>query len=130
LGVDAEFPGHLGTDALAAVIEQARAVVLPSEVNENAPLSVLEAYAAGRPVIGSRIAGIPELVREEETGALFATGDSDALADALARFGALPDSRLAAMGAAGRQWVESDFSAAAYRQRVLELYRSIADGVP
>ena len=42
------------------MIETARAVVMPSEVNENAPLAVLEGYAAGRPAIGSRIAGIPE----------------------------------------------------------------------
>ncbi len=56
-------------------------MVVPSEVNENAPLALLEAYAAGRPVIGSRIAGIPELVREEETGVLFPTGDVAALAD-------------------------------------------------
>jgi glycosyltransferase involved in cell wall biosynthesis len=125
LGADVEFRGHLTKDALATVIETARAVVIPSEVNENAPLSVLEAYAAGRPVIGSRIAGIPELIREDDTGVLFPTGDADALADALARFAALPDERLAAMGAAGRQWVERDFSAEAYRQRMLDLYQSI-----
>ena len=125
---DVEFRGHLTKAALAGVIETARAVVVPSEVNENAPLSVLEAYAAGRPVIGSRIAGIPELVREDETGVLFPTGDADALAAALDRFATLPDSRLAAMGAAGRQWVERDFSAAAYRARMLDLYQSIDGG--
>ena len=81
-----EFRGHLSKDALTAVIETARAIVVPSEVNENAPLSVLEAYAAGRPVIGSRIAGIPELIREDETGVLFPTGDADALAAALDAF--------------------------------------------
>jgi len=127
LKADVDFAGHLAQEALAAVIGQARAVVLPSEVNENAPLSVLEAYAAGRPVIGSRIAGIPELVREEETGVLFPPGDSDALAAALDRFATLPDSCLAGMGAAGRQWVEGNFSAAAYRQRILDLYRSITE---
>jgi glycosyltransferase involved in cell wall biosynthesis len=130
LGVDAQFTGHLSRHALADVIEHARAVVVPSEINENAPLSALEAYAAGRPVIGSRIAGIPELVREDETGALFPPGDAAALASVLDRFGTLGDARLAAMGAAARQWVERDFSAAAYRQRLLALYRSIDGSVP
>ncbi|MBX9774381.1 MAG: glycosyltransferase family 4 protein [Xanthobacteraceae bacterium] len=128
LGADVDFRGHLTQVALAHVIETARAVVVPSEVNENAPLSVLEAYAAGRPVIGSRIAGIPELIRADETGVLYPTGDADALAAALARFATLPDERLAAMGAAGRRWVERDFSAAAYRTRMLALYQSIEDG--
>ena len=105
-------------------------MVVPSELNENAPLSVLEAYAAGRPVIGSQIAGIPELVRQDETGLLYATGDSDALAAALDRFAALSDSRLAVMGAAGRRWAEVNFSVAIYRQRLLDLYRSILGDAP
>jgi glycosyltransferase involved in cell wall biosynthesis len=88
-------------------------------------LAVLEAYAAGRPLIGSRIAGIPELVREEETGVLFPAGDVAALAAALDRLANLPNARLAQWGAAGRHWVEQDFSAAIYRNRLLALYDSL-----
>jgi glycosyltransferase involved in cell wall biosynthesis len=124
-GCDAIFTGHLTKDALLALIRDARAVVLPSEVPENAPLAVLEAYAAGRPVIGAANAGIPELIREDETGALFPTGDVAALAALLTRFAALPDSRIAAMGAAGRAWAEQDFSPSVYRQRQLDLYDSL-----
>ena len=124
-GSDVIFTGHLGKDALPGLIQDARAIVLPSEVPENAPLAVLEAYAAGRPAIGAANAGIPELIREGETGALFATGDVAALAETLTRFAALPDSRMAAMGAAGRTWVEQDFSPAVYRQRQLDLYDSL-----
>jgi glycosyltransferase involved in cell wall biosynthesis len=125
LGADVHFAGYLTKDALVAAIQDARAVVIPSECLENAPLALLEAYAAGRPVIGSRIAGIPELVRENETGMLYPTGDADALAEALGRFAALPDARISAMGAAGRAWVERDFNAAIYRQRQLDLYDSL-----
>ena len=122
---DIIFTGHLPKEAVTAALQEARAVVVPSECHENAPLAVLESYAAGRPVIGSRIAGIPELVREDETGALYPTGDADALADALTRFAQLPDGRIAAMGAAGRAWVERDFNAAIYLERQLELYDSL-----
>jgi glycosyltransferase involved in cell wall biosynthesis len=125
LEADVMFPGYLTKDALAATIQEARAVVVPSECHENAPLALLEAYAAGRPVIGSRIAGIPELVREDETGALYPSGDVTALADALSRFAALPDGRLSAMGAAGREWVERDFSAAVYLDRQRDLYDAL-----
>jgi glycosyltransferase involved in cell wall biosynthesis len=125
LGADVHFPGYLSKDALVAAIQEARAVVVPSECNENAPLALLEAYAAGRPVIGSRIAGIPELVREGETGMLYPAGDAAALADALARAAALPDARISAMGAAARAWVEKDFNAAVYLERQLGLYDSL-----
>jgi glycosyltransferase involved in cell wall biosynthesis len=125
LGADVMFPGYLTKDALVAVIQEARAVIVPSECHENAPLALLESYAAGRPVIGSRIAGIPELVREEETGMLYPAGDAGALADTLARFARLPDARVNAMGAAGRAWVEQDFNAAIYLERQLGLYDTL-----
>lgn len=125
LGGDVVFTGHLASDALAELVAQARAVVIPSECHENAPLALLEAYAAGRPVIGSRIAGIPELVREEETGALYPTGDVEALAGMLTRFAELSDARVTAMGAAGRAWVEQDFNPSVYLNRQLDLYDSL-----
>jgi glycosyltransferase involved in cell wall biosynthesis len=125
LGADVHFPGYLTKDALVAAIVESRGVVVPSECHENAPLALLEAYAAGRPVIGARIAGIPELVREGETGMLYPSGNAAALAEVLAGAAALPDSRLSAMGAAGRAWVEQDFNAAIYLERQLSLYDSL-----
>ena len=125
LGADVSFAGYLTKDALIEVLQSARAVVVPSECNENAPLALLEAYATARPVIGSAIAGIPELIREGETGALFPTGDVPALAAELERFAQLPDGRIAEMGDAGRRWVEQDFNAAIYRDRLIALYASL-----
>jgi glycosyltransferase involved in cell wall biosynthesis len=124
-GADVHFAGYLTKQALVTAVQDARAVVIPSECHENAPLALLEAYAAGRPVIGSRIAGIPELVRENETGLLFAPGDADALAAALSQLAQFPDGRVRAMGAAGRDWVERDFNAALYVGRLLSLYDSL-----
>jgi glycosyltransferase involved in cell wall biosynthesis len=57
---------------------------LPSYM-EGCPNVVLEALASGRPVVATRVGGIPELVREGETGHLVPPGDPEALADALAR---------------------------------------------
>ncbi|MCC7347753.1 MAG: glycosyltransferase family 4 protein [Variibacter sp.] len=126
-GADVRFAGFASGPALAALLESARAVVVPSEIYENAPLAILEAYAAGRPVIGARSGGIPELVREGETGTLFESGSVDELAAALARFGAAPAGDLADMGRAGRQWVEREFCAGAYRDRMLALYASVTE---
>lgn len=124
-GADVAFAGYLSGDDLHALIGRARALVLPSEWYENAPISVLEAYALGRPVIGAAIGGIPEMIREGETGMLARSGDAQDLAGALLRMAALSPAARAAMGAAGRAWIEADFSAAAYRARTLDLYAAL-----
>lgn len=89
---------------LGAYIHAVDAVVVPSTAFESLPLVVLEAMACGKPVIGSRIAGIPEAVEEQVSGALFEPGDAIALANLLEQTSA---EVLARWGAAGRtRWHE------------------------
>jgi glycosyltransferase involved in cell wall biosynthesis len=104
--------------------------VLPSEWYENAPVSVLEAYALGKPVIGARIGGIPELVRENVTGVSFESGNVAALAAALLDMHARNDTELEQMGRAGRLWVEQEFTVDMYRQRILAAYRELGIALP
>jgi glycosyltransferase involved in cell wall biosynthesis len=120
-----EFLGFRSGDELARILRGARAVVAPSACYENAPLSVLEALAAGKPLIGSRIGGIPELVDEGRTGWLFPAGDVDALAGLLGEVSATPDATLEAMGREGRARVERDFSRSGYVEAMLDLYAQI-----
>ena len=124
-GADVTFAGHLSGEALHALIGGARALVLPSEWYENAPISVLEAYALGRPVIGAEIGGIPEMVLPGETGLLAPPGDVRGLADSLATLTALTPGERLRMGRAGRDWVAREFSSAAYRERTLALYAAV-----
>ena len=74
------------------------------------------------PVIGAEIGGIPELIRAGETGLTAPSGNATALADTLGRIEAMGPARRAVMGTAGRHWASTNFSAAAYRDRMLELY--------
>ncbi len=119
------FRGHLSGDVLHDAIRNARAAVLPSECYENAPLSVLEAYALGKPVIGARIGGIPELIQEGVTGLTFPSGDHEQLAEVLTGFRDRSDEQIEEMGRAGRQFAEAHASADVYRQRMLQLYREL-----
>lgn len=121
-GADASFVGHLSGKELHRLIGQSRALVLPSEWYENAPISILEAYALGRPVIGANIGGIPEMIRDGETGLLAASGDVEDLAQKLVKLAALSDADRKRMGRSGRDWIAQEFSAAAYCDRTLELY--------
>src|SRR4051794_11343595 len=63
------------------------AMVLPS-ANEGTPVSAIEALAAGRPVVATRVGGVPDVVRDGEDGFLVETGAVDALAERLARLAA------------------------------------------
>jgi glycosyltransferase involved in cell wall biosynthesis len=128
LNADVTFLGHLGGQQLHDVIRSCRAVVLPSEWYENAPVSLLEAYALGKPVIGARIGGIPELIRANQTGACFESGNVESLRNLLEDFTARAPQQLADMGRVGRRWVVEDFTVAMYRQRIMSVYRDL--GVP
>ncbi|WID94961.1 glycosyltransferase family 4 protein [Bosea vestrisii] len=125
LGADVAFTGHLDKLELKRLIGEALALVLPSEWYENAPISILEAYALGRPVIGTRIGGIPELVADGETGILVEPGNPAMLAEALATLASLSPSARAGLGAAGRAWVSREFSPAQYRERTTALYEAL-----
>lgn len=122
LGADVAFLGYRSGEALFDAIRTSRAIVLPSEWYENAPMSIMESYALERPVIGAAIGGIPELMRCGETGELFESGNVDALANLLRVYAMKSTAEIAAMGRSARAWMVEDFTDIRYRERVLALY--------
>lgn len=84
-GTDLRVEVHppFAAERAAAVLAQLSALVLPSEWDENAPLSVLQARAAGVPIVASTVPGIRSVVEQGVHGLLFAPGDAHALADCL-----------------------------------------------
>jgi glycosyltransferase involved in cell wall biosynthesis len=124
-GTDVRFLGFLSGASLDAAIGAARAVVVPSEWYENAPLSALEAAAFGKPLIVSRIGGLPELVTDGETGWIFEPRSVDALADVLARVAALPDAAVETFGRAARERVAAEFSPRRYREDIRRIYTGL-----
>ncbi|MCJ2183127.1 glycosyltransferase family 4 protein [Novosphingobium sp. 1949] len=115
--------GRLDGDALWSAVGSAKAVVLPSEWYENAPMSALEAMQLERPMIGADIGGIPELIRDSGGGLVIPSADASALADALSQIEAMPQERLAQMGQSAARYVRREFSRDRYFQRMDELYR-------
>lgn len=106
-----------------AFLGEAGIFVLPSR-SEGLGLVLLEAMAAGRPVVASRVGGIPEVVVDEETGLLVPPEDPRALAAALERL--LADPALARrMGEAGRQRVAALFSARRMAEQTAALYEEL-----
>jgi glycosyltransferase involved in cell wall biosynthesis len=124
LAAPVTFLGRLEGDALWRRVGKARALVLPSECYENAPMSVLEAYQLERPVIGASIGGIPELVRPDtgECGWLFESGSSAALAGLLLEVAEASEKELAERGRRGRELALGRFSKESYFQAYDQLY--------
>jgi glycosyltransferase involved in cell wall biosynthesis len=120
-----DFLGHCSGVKLKELIRKARAVVLPSQWYENAPVSILEAYASGKPVIGARIGGIPEMIPSDKIGWLFESGDVGQLAQCLQNIQDMADGSLAEMGAQARNYVADNYSKKRYVSEILELYSSL-----
>lgn len=105
-----------------ALIELMDVVAVPS-VSEGTPLVVLEAMAAGVPVVASRVGGIPGQIRNGQEGLLIPPGDPRALADALLDLLRDPE-RARRMGEAGRLRASTEFSHENMVRRVEGLYRA------
>lgn len=120
----AKFLGHLDGMRLESVLQRAGVVVVPSQWYENCPMSVLEAMAYGKPVVGSRIGGIPELIVDNMTGLLFEPGQTDQLAGHIDRL--ISDSRMRKqLGRAARERIESKFSLTQHHQQLIKIYKSL-----
>lgn len=112
--------GWVGGDDKEDYLARATVYTLPS-YNEGLPMSVLEAMAAGLPIVSTPVGGIPEAVSDGVEGYLVAPGDVAALAARLEQL--LTDAPLARrMGEAARRKVETTFSSAAVLPRVEQLY--------
>ena len=101
------------------------AFVLPSG-NEGTPVSAIEALGAGRPVVATRVGGVPDVVRDGVDGYLVEAGDVAGLAEALARLAADPELR-DRMGAAGRERVLPRYAVERLIDDVDRLYRSLLE---
>ncbi|MCH8485515.1 MAG: glycosyltransferase [Candidatus Cyclonatronum sp.] len=117
------MPGAVSPEALPQLLQNADIAVVPSR-EESFGVSVIEASACGIPVIGSKVGGIPEVIREGETGLLFPSQNAAALEVCLSRMATEPYTRQR-MGLAGRRFVEETYSEEACLARMDKLYTKL-----
>jgi colanic acid/amylovoran biosynthesis glycosyltransferase len=104
LAAHVRITGWLDGNDVRQELLAARALVLPSFA-EGLPVVIMEAFALGRPVLSTYVAGIPELVKGGDNGWLVPAGSREALADAIVELMATPLEELDAMAARGRDAV-------------------------
>ena len=87
-------------------------------------MTILEAMAASKPVIATRVGAIPSVIKDGETGLLVDPGDADGLRDALARL--LTDSDLCRrIGSAGHDWVSRNYTSEAMALKYRQMYDEV-----
>jgi len=116
-----QFLGYRTGDDLHDEIKKAMFLVIPSECYENNPRTVIEAFALGKPAVGARIGGIPELVRDWETGLTYVSGDAEDLRQKFVLLLEHKD-RIPEMGRNARDYVARELNSEVHYRKLMELY--------
>lgn len=119
-----DFEGYKSGEEFKDLFRNALFLVFPSEWYENAPMTILEAFAYGKPVIGSNIGGIPEMIIENETGLLFNPGNYQELREKI-NFLLSHPSLIVQMGKNAREKVEKEYNAEIHYERLMGVYTNI-----
>ena len=126
LGIEAEVVFAGKRKDMPGVYASLDLLALPS-LNEGMPMTLLEAMAAAKPVVATRVGAVPRIVIPERTGLLVEPGNTQALRDALARM--LSDRELReSCGRQGQAMVKENFSAEAMACNYLSLYKTLLNG--
>lgn len=125
-----EFAGYQTGGALQSFVERASLAIASSRWRENMPYSIVEAFAAGTPVVGTDIGGIPELVYEGKTGFICEPGGVQSMADAISRGASafLDRSAYSMLQRNCRFYVMENCSREKFMSDLVNLYKESIDG--
>jgi glycosyltransferase involved in cell wall biosynthesis len=124
-GAGIEALGWLSREEVLGLLSGASFLIIPSLCYEAFPLTIVEAFACGVPVIGSRLGGVGEIIRHEESGLLFDPADAAALADAAKRLWADAPLR-SGLGAGARRQFETHYTAERNYTMLMEIFTNAA----
>lgn len=119
-----EFLEYKTGNELKKLISESSFVVVPSQCNENCSMSVLESMAYGKPVIASRIGGLPEQVEDNKTGFLFQMGNIEELKKKMTLLSKNKKLRTE-MGKEARKKLEKEYSFEAHCAKLMKIYEDL-----
>ena len=121
------FNGFLSGKALSDIVAGAKCIVLPSEWYENGPYSIMEAMAAGKPVIVSGEGGLPEIVQSGENGFICEAFNPNSLAECMRKMEQLDDEQYMKLVSCATHKATQMFSAEKYLDCLIYEYQSLLD---
>ena len=119
-----EFLGPKWGAELDDILRRCRFVVVPSLWHENFPYVILQAFAFGKPVVGSMRGGIPELVPHNERGLVYEATDAQALTQCIRRLWDDPTAT-ARMGLAAKRYVDETFNDDTFYKTLMTIYQEV-----
>ncbi len=125
-----ELVGFLNGDALFDVVKRSKFIFVPSEWYENNPMTVIEGFAFGKPVIGAKIGGIPELVKDDFNGFVFNSGDLDDLTETIRRAESVSSDTYKILGKNAHNFAEENFNETKYYCELLKIYEELLTKQP
>lgn len=120
-----ELLGYKEGDELNELINHASFVIIPSECYENNPMSIIESFAHGKPVIGTNVGGIPEIVEENKTGFLYAPKDHNSLAKKIILADQLSKDEYSKMSSNAYNYAIEHFSPEKHYKNLLDVYERV-----
>lgn len=116
--------GYKTGDELYSLIKKSRLIVIPSMWYENNPIAILEAFALGKPIIGADLGGIPELVKDGQTGFLFKHGQSADLEEKI-KDNYFNSESIKKIGENCRKFVEQNCDSKGHLEQILNAYKTL-----
>ncbi len=117
-----DFLGYKQGKELTDLVSNAYFVIVPSEWYENNPMTIIEAYSVGTPVIGAQIGGIPEIVIDGKTGFQFTSADTKNLRNIILKANKLDNEEYATMSSNTIKFANENLSPQSYWEKLIEFY--------
>lgn len=120
-----EFLGYKKGKELEELICKAYMVIVPSECYENNPMSIIESYAMGTPVIGAKIGGIPEIIQVNISGFIFESGNISSLISCLKQAENLDEEEYKKLSQGSINFANNYLSVDNYWKKLIEFYSQV-----
>jgi glycosyltransferase involved in cell wall biosynthesis len=122
-----ELLGFKSGTELHNLIKHSSFIIVPSECYENNPMTIIEGYSLGKPVIATNVGGIPEIISEGETGFLFELKNIDDLVAKVKHVNDLSDREYEIISKNARQFAEKSFSSDNHYIKLKEIYSEVIE---
>jgi len=120
-----EFLGFKSGNELHRLVQGAQFVIVPSQWYENNPMTIVESYSFGTPVIGSDLGGIPEIIEDGKTGYVFNHSNLESLITTIKKSEGLDNEEYKQMSERAGSFYNANFSEDNYADKLVEFYNSM-----
>ncbi|MBR5638401.1 MAG: glycosyltransferase [Muribaculaceae bacterium] len=126
-GGNVEYLGFVVGDKLTSLVENAKFTIVPSECEDNNPMTIIESYGLGTPVLGARMGGIPEIIDDNNTGLVFEPFNVQSLRDAIIWGDKIRADEYKLLSLQAHRFAQENFNPETYYDRLMIIFNEAID---